>query len=75
MPELTESGSPYGPSRIVGRLANKEIEDADIKVTRALGRRVAEIGSKICVSIKEIVHSIKRDYNPNQFTFSARKQP
>ena len=46
VPELTESGSPYGPSRIVGRLANKEIEDADIKVTRALGRRVAEIAQK-----------------------------
>lgn len=46
VPELTESGSPYGPSRIVGRLANKEIEDAEIKVTRALGRRVAEIAQK-----------------------------
>jgi NAD(P)H dehydrogenase (quinone) len=46
VPELTESGSPYGPSRIVGRLANKEIEVADIKVTRALGRRVAEIAQK-----------------------------
>ena len=40
--ELTESGSPYGPSRIVGRLANQEIEQADIKVARALGRRVAD---------------------------------
>jgi NAD(P)H dehydrogenase (quinone) len=46
VPELTESGSPYGPSRIVGRLANKEIEEADIKVARALGRRVAEIAKK-----------------------------
>ncbi|CAN5325782.1 NAD(P)H:quinone oxidoreductase [soil metagenome] len=46
VPELTESGSPYGPSRIVGRLANNEIEDADIKVTRALGRRVAQIAQK-----------------------------
>ena len=43
VPQLTESGSPYGPSRIVGRLANKQIEDADIKVARALGRRVAEV--------------------------------
>jgi NAD(P)H dehydrogenase (quinone) len=41
--ELMESGSPYGPSRIVGRLANQEIELADIKVARALGRRVAEV--------------------------------
>jgi NAD(P)H dehydrogenase (quinone) len=46
VPELMESGSPYGPSRMVGRLANKEIEVADIKVTRALGRRVAEIAQK-----------------------------
>jgi NAD(P)H dehydrogenase (quinone) len=45
--ELFESGSPYGPSRIVGRLANKQIEEADIKVARALGRRVAEITKKI----------------------------
>ncbi len=47
VPELTESGSPYGPSRIVGMLANKEIEEADIKVARALGRRVAEIAGKL----------------------------
>jgi NAD(P)H dehydrogenase (quinone) len=40
VPELTESGSPYGPSRIVGMLANKQIEQVDIKVARALGRRV-----------------------------------
>ena len=44
--ELTESGSPYGPSRIVGRLANQEIEQADIKVARALGRRVADVTKK-----------------------------
>jgi len=47
VPELTDSGSPYGPSRIVGRLANKQINDADVKVARALGRRVAEIAKKI----------------------------
>ena len=47
VPELTESGSPYGPSRIVGMLANKEIEEADIKVARALGRRVAELTTKL----------------------------
>ena len=47
VPELTESGSPYGPSRIVGRLANKQIEESDIKVARALGKRVAEITKKI----------------------------
>jgi NAD(P)H dehydrogenase (quinone) len=47
VPELTESGSPYGPSRIVGMLANKQIEQVDIKVARALGRRVAEIAGKL----------------------------
>jgi len=47
VPELTESGSPYGPSRIVGILANKQIIEADVKVARALGRRVAEIAKKI----------------------------
>jgi NAD(P)H dehydrogenase (quinone) len=36
VPELTESVSPYGPSRIVGRLANKEIEIADIKSYKSL---------------------------------------
>ena len=44
--ELTESGSPYGPSRIVGRLANQEIQQADIRVARALGRRVSEVTKK-----------------------------
>lgn len=47
VPELTESGSPYGPSRIVGRLSNKQIEESDIKVARALGRRVVEIAAKL----------------------------
>ena len=47
VPELTESGSPYGPSRIVGKLANQEIQQADIKVARALGRRVAQTAKKI----------------------------
>ena len=30
--ELIGSGSPYGPSRIVGSLSTKKIEEADIKV-------------------------------------------
>jgi NAD(P)H dehydrogenase (quinone) len=47
VPELTQSGSPYGPSRIVGSLSNKDIEDADIRVARALGRRVVEITRKM----------------------------
>jgi hypothetical protein len=72
LPELTESGGPYGPSRIVGRLTNKEIEAADISYKSHREKSSCDT-SKICVSIKDIVHSIKRDYNPNQFTFSARK--
>ena len=47
VPELTQSGSPYGPSRIVGPLANREIDDADIKVARALGKRVTMLAQKI----------------------------
>lgn len=47
VPELSESGSPYGPSRIVGPMANKQIDDADIKVARALGKRVAHLAQKL----------------------------
>jgi NAD(P)H dehydrogenase (quinone) len=47
IPELTQSGSPYGPSRIVGPMANKEIDDADIKVARALGKRVTILAQKL----------------------------
>jgi NAD(P)H dehydrogenase (quinone) len=54
--ELMESGSPYGPCRIVGRLANQEIKQADIKVARALGRRVAEVTKKfVLVTTSSVV--------------------
>jgi NAD(P)H dehydrogenase (quinone) len=46
-PELVFSGSPYGPSRIVGPLSNKEIDEADRQVARALGKRVAIITKKM----------------------------
>jgi NAD(P)H dehydrogenase (quinone) len=46
-PDLIYSGSPYGPSRIVGPLSNKEIDDADKNVARALGKRVAELTKKM----------------------------
>jgi NAD(P)H dehydrogenase (quinone) len=46
-PELVFSGSPYGPSRIVGPLSNKEIDEADRKVARALGKRVAELTKRM----------------------------
>ena len=47
VPELTQSGSPYGPSRIVGPLADREIEQSEVLVARALGKRVAEITTKL----------------------------
>ncbi|MDN5866953.1 MAG: NAD(P)H:quinone oxidoreductase [Candidatus Nitrosocosmicus sp.] len=47
VPELTQCGSPYGPSRIVGLMSNKEITVADIKVARALGKRVSELAQKL----------------------------
>jgi NAD(P)H dehydrogenase (quinone) len=47
VPELTQSGSPYGPSRIVGPMANKQIDDADIGVARALGKRVTLLAQKL----------------------------
>jgi NAD(P)H dehydrogenase (quinone) len=47
VPELIGSGSPYGPSRIVGSLSTKKIEEADIKVAQALGKRVPEISRKL----------------------------
>ncbi len=50
VPELAESGSPYGPSRIVGTLSNKAIKEADIRVARALGKRISEITKKFVIS-------------------------
>ena len=50
VPELTESGSPYGPSRIVGSLSNNTIKEADISIARALGKRVAKITKKFVIS-------------------------
>ena len=47
VPELTQSGSPYGPSRIVGPMANKEIDEADTRVARALGKRVTQLAQKL----------------------------
>lgn len=47
VPELTQSGSPYGPSRIVGPMVNREIDDAYITVARALGKRVTMLTQKL----------------------------
>ena len=49
VPELTQTGSPYGPSRIVGPMADLPIEEIDKKVAQALGKRVAELSSKLAV--------------------------
>jgi NAD(P)H dehydrogenase (quinone) len=47
IPELTETGSPYSPSRIVGAKADRPFGDKDIKVARGFGKRIAEITSKL----------------------------
>jgi NAD(P)H dehydrogenase (quinone) len=47
VPELTQSGSLYGPSRIVGPMSNKQIDDADTRVARALGKRVTQLTQKL----------------------------
>jgi hypothetical protein len=53
VPELTQSGGPYGPSRIVGSMADMPIEEIDIKVAISLGKRVAEIASRLTVGKRE----------------------
>jgi NAD(P)H dehydrogenase (quinone) len=47
VPELLHSGSPYGPSSIVGPLSNKAIRAADIQVARVFGKRIVEITRKL----------------------------
>lgn len=47
IPELTETGSPYSPSRIVGPNADMPFDEKDIKVARGFGKRIAEITSKL----------------------------
>lgn len=49
VPELTQTGSPYGPSRIVGPMSNRPIEEIDKKVAQALGKRVAEISIRLTI--------------------------
>jgi NAD(P)H dehydrogenase (quinone) len=40
--ELTQSGSPYGHSRIGVPMSDRPIEEIDSKVAMALGKRVLE---------------------------------
>ncbi len=47
IPELTETGSPYSPSRVVGPKADRPFDDKDIKVARGFGKRIAEITYKL----------------------------
>ena len=44
--ELFKSGSPYGPSGIVGPNAD-QLEERDLKVARAHGKRIGETASKL----------------------------
>ena len=55
IPELTETGSPYSPSRIVGPKADRPFEDKDIKVARGFGKRIADITSKLVQNDKDKV--------------------
>jgi NAD(P)H dehydrogenase (quinone) len=56
IPELTETGSPYSPSRIVGPKADRTFDDKDIKVARGFGKRIAEITYKLVVGKDDKVH-------------------
>jgi NAD(P)H dehydrogenase (quinone) len=47
IPELTETGSPYGPSRIVGPKADRPFEEKDVIVARGFGKRIAETTFKL----------------------------
>ncbi len=55
IPELTETGSPYSPSRIVGPKADRPFDDKDVKVARGFGKRIADITSKLVQNDKDKV--------------------
>ncbi len=59
IPELTETGSPYSPSRVVGPKADRPFDDNDIKVARGFGKRIAEITSRLVQNDKEKKMDIK----------------
>ena len=56
IPELTETGSPYSPSRIVGPKADRPFDDKDVKVARGFGKRIAEITYKLVAGKDDQVH-------------------
>jgi len=56
IPELTETGSPYSPSRIVGPKADRPFDDKDVKVARGFGKRIAEITYKLVAGKDDKVH-------------------
>jgi NAD(P)H dehydrogenase (quinone) len=56
IPELTETGSPYSPSRIVGPKADRPFDDKDVKVARGFGKRIAEITYKLVAEKDDQVH-------------------
>jgi NAD(P)H dehydrogenase (quinone) len=53
IPELTETGSPYSPSRVVGPKADRPFDDNDIKVARGFGKRITEITLKLVQNDKD----------------------
>jgi len=50
VPELfatTGGGSPYGPGHVAGHDAQREIDENEAAICRALGKRVAEVAKKL----------------------------
>lgn len=50
VPELTTTksgGTPYGPSHVAGQRADRPVDETEAAVCRVLGRRVAQIATKL----------------------------
>lgn len=50
LPELTRTqsgGTPYGPSHVAGSDSDRALDDDERRLCRALGRRLAEIASRL----------------------------
>lgn len=45
--ETTKGGTPYGPTAVVGAMADQKPVETDLKIAKELGKRVAETASKL----------------------------
>jgi NAD(P)H dehydrogenase (quinone) len=45
--ETRTGGGPYGPSHYSARGRTREPDDAELKVARYLGKRIAEVAAKL----------------------------